>query len=169
MKAQFFHVGKKQVEEVRKICQTGTYRTIKPDLFPSIIPQKLKEKCSEAVVVASTCESGDVYAFILARLDFKDRSIDEMPLVLVTIPNMEASSCLLHHANYKDRTIYPDENFWDIVNASGIEKHIQHPGSPPNKEGPLSELKGSSQEKGFLKAKRIIIQHDNDLRKKNGV
>ena len=55
-----------------------------------------------------------------------------------------------------------------MVNASGIEKYLQFPESPPNKKGSLSELKGSSHEKGFLKAKAVIIEHDNRLRKGEG-
>jgi hypothetical protein len=50
-----------------------------------------------------------------------------------------------------------------MVNASGIEQYVQIPESPPNRQGPLSELKGSSYEKGFLKSKAVIIEHDNKI------
>ena len=92
-----------------------------------------------------------------------------MPFALVAVPNMEASSCLLHHADYKSRTTHPDKAFWQMVDASGIEQYVQIPESPPNRQGPLSELKGSIHEKGFLKAKTEIIKHDNALRKEEGV
>ncbi len=92
-----------------------------------------------------------------------------MPYALVAIPNMAASSCLLHHADYEGRTTYPDDTFWETVNATNIEKYISLPESPPNEEGPLTEIKGSSHEKGFLKAKAIIIQHDNALKQKERV
>jgi hypothetical protein len=88
-----------------------------------------------------------------------------MPFALIALPNRAASSCLLHHAEYEGKTIYPDKSFWQMVNASGIEKYVQIPESPPNRQGPLSELEGSSHERGFLKLKSVIIKHDNRLKK----
>ena len=120
MKCQFFNVEKEHVMEVRKICKPGTCRTIPQSSIPSFIPQRLKEKCHEAVVIASTCNKGDVYAILLQRKDIKDKSIDEMPYALVAIPNMAASSCLLHHADYEGRTTYPDDEFWKMVDETDI-------------------------------------------------
>lgn len=165
MKCQFFHVEKKEVEEVSRVCEPGKYRVLDQASIPSVIPEGLRGKCQEAVVVASTCDTGVVICINLQRVDTKNKAIDQMPFALVAIPNMAASSCLLHHADYQGRTTYPDDNFWQIVNASGIEQYIQSPESPPNKCGPLSELKGSSHEKGFLKSKAVIIEHDNALRR----
>jgi hypothetical protein len=88
-----------------------------------------------------------------------------MPYAVVTMPNMAASSCLLHHADYKDRTAHPSEEFWQDVNASGITKYIQIHDLPTNRKGPLSELTGSSHEKGFLEAKSAIIKHNNKLKR----
>ena len=168
MKCQFFHLEKEKVEEVRRVCDTGKYCVLSQASIPSVIPEGLKGKCQEAVVVASTCALGVVYSINLQRIDAKDKAIDQMPFALVAVPNMAASSCLLHHADYEGRTTHPDETFWEMVNASGIEQYIHIPESPPNRQGPLSELKGSSHEKGFLKAKAVIIKHDNDLKEKEG-
>ncbi len=169
MKCQFFHLEKKMVEEIRKICDPGTYCILGQDSLPSVIPENLKEKCLAAVIVASTYDAGVVYFINLQRIDLKDKAIDQMPFALVAVPDNAASSCLLHHADYQGRTTYPDDGFWEMVNASGIEKYVQFPQSPPNKQGPLSELRGSSHERGFLKAKTIIIAHDNALKKKKDV
>jgi len=97
VKCQFFNVEKEHVVELRKICKPGNCRTIAQSSIPSFIPQGLKEKCLGAVVIASTCNKGDVYAILLQRKDIKDKAIDEMPYALVAIPDMAASSCLLHH------------------------------------------------------------------------
>ena len=169
MKSQFFHLEKQKVEEVQDICKPGFYRVISKASIPSFIPKKLKEKCPYAVVIASACERGVLYAINLQRVDLKDTAIDQMPYALVAVPNNAASSCLLHHADYPGRTSCPDETFWEIVNASEVEKYIQLPEAPPNKQGPLSDLKGSSHEKGFLKAKVVINRHDDTLRKEDGV
>jgi len=163
MKCQFFHVEKEEVEEVSRICDPGEYRVLNQDCIPSIIPEGLRGKCCEAVVVASTCDAGVVICINLQRIDIKDKSIDQMPFALIAVSNMAASSCLLHHANYEERTTRPDESFWQMVDASGIEQYVQIPESPPNKQGPLTELRGSSHEKGFLKAKAVIIEHDNAI------
>ena len=168
MKSQFFHLEKEKVNEVRKICDPGTYCVLGQDSIPSVIPEKLKEKCQAAVVVASTCDTGVVYSINLQRIDPKDKAIDQMPFALVAVPNTAASSCLLHHADYQGRTTYPDDGFLQMVNASGIEQFVQLSESPPNRKGPLSELKGSSHEKGFLEAKAVIIKHDNALKKEGG-
>lgn len=165
MKCQFFHLEKDKVEEVRHICDTGRYCVCDQSSIPSVVPENLKQKCHGAVVVASTCDTGVVYSINLHRIDPKDKAIDQMPFALIAVPDMAASSCLLHHADYEGRTTHPDEAFWNIVNASGIEQYVQIPEPPPNKQGPLSELKGSSHEKGFLKSKAVIIEHDNALRK----
>ena len=167
MKCQFFHLEKEKVDEVRNICSPGTYCILGQDSLPSVIPENLKEKCLAAVIVASTCDAGVVYYINLQRIDLKDKAIDQMPFALVAVPNMAASSCLLHHADYKGRKTHPDETFWQIVNASGIEEYVQLPESPPSREGPISELKGSSHEKGFLNAKAVIIEHDNAISKKD--
>jgi len=53
-----------------------------------------------------------------------------------------------------------------IVNASNIEAYIPLSESPPYEEVPLTKIKGSSYEKGFLKAKAVIIQHNNALKHK---
>jgi len=168
MKCQFFHLEKEKVDEVRKVCSPGTYCVLDQDSIPSVIPEKLREKCHEAVVVASTCETGIVYCLNLQRIDQRDKAIDQMPFALVAVPNMAASSCLLHHAEFQGRTSHPNDRFWQILNASGIEDYVQLPESPPKNKGPLSELKGSSHEKGFLKAKAVIIKHDNALKGKDG-
>lgn len=167
MKCQFFHVEKEKVEEVSEVYDPGQYRVLNQASIPSVIPEELRRKCQEAVVVASTCDTGVVICINLQRVDTKDKAIDQMPFVLIAVPNMAASSCLLHHADYEGRTTHPDETFWEMVNASGIEQYVQIPESPPNKQGPLSELKGSSHEKGFLKAKAVIIEHDNAILKKD--
>ena len=131
--------------------------------IPSIIPEGLKGKCQEAVVVASTCDAGVVICINLQRLDRKDKAIDQMPFALIAVPNMAASSCLLHHADYEGRTTHPDESFWQMVNASGIEQYVQIPESPLNTQGSLNELKGSSHQKGFLKAKAEIAIHNRRI------
>jgi hypothetical protein len=168
MKCQFFHLEKEKVDEVRKVCSPGTYCVLDRDSIPSVIPEKLKEKCHEAVIMASTCETGIVYCINLQRIDQRDKAIDQMPFALVAVPNMAASICLLHHADFQGRTSHPNDGFWQMLNASGIEGYVQLPESPPNSKGPLSELKGSSHEKGFLKSKAVIIKHDNALKEKNG-
>ncbi|MBU3958844.1 MAG: hypothetical protein KKE91_03180 [Candidatus Omnitrophica bacterium] len=167
MKRQFFHLEEDKVEEVRKVCKAGEYRVLNQASIPSVIPKNLKAKCPEAVVLASTCDTGVVYCINLRRIDIKDKAIDDMPYALVAAPNNAASSCLLHHADYEGRTTYPDNEFWQMVNASGIEEYVQLPESPPNRHGPLSELQGSSHEKGFLKAKVVIVQHDKNLKREN--
>lgn len=121
MKCQFFHVEKEKVEEVRKLCDPGKYCVLSQASIPSVIPAGLKGKCQEAV--ASTCDLGVVYSINLQRIDEKDKAIDQMPFALVAVPNMEASSCLLHHADYKGRTTHPDGTFWQMVNASEIEEY----------------------------------------------
>jgi len=163
MKCQFFHVEKEKVQEVSAICDPGKYKVLNQASIPSIIPEGLKEKCQEAVVVASTCDTGVVICINLQRVDSKDKAIDQMPFALIASPNMGASSCLLHHADYDGRTTHPDESFWQMVNASGIEQYVQISESPPNWQGPVSELKGSSHEKGFLKSKEVIIEHNNNI------
>ena len=164
MKCQFFHLDTLQVEEIRKICDPGTYRLLDKQEIPSIIPPKLKDTCHSAVVVASSCYNGIVYCINLQRIDRKEQSLDQMPYALVAVPDMAASSCLLHHADYTGRTTHPTEEFWQNVNASGIEKYIQISDFPANKMGDLSELTGSSHEKGFLKAKSLIIKHNDELK-----
>lgn len=167
MESQFFHLEPHQVEEIRKICNPGTYCVLDKATIPSVIPPGLKEKCHSAVVVASSCDRGVVYCINLHRIDKKDNAVDQMPYAVVTVPNIAASSCLLHHADYPGRTTCPDKDFWQDVNASGIGKYIQMPDAPHNRKGPLSELKGSSHEKGFLKAKSVIIKHDGELKGTN--
>ena len=166
MKCQFFHLEKEKVEEVRRVCDPGNYCVLSQASIPSVIPDGLKGKCQEAVVVASTCDMGVVYCINLQRIDVKDKAVDQMPFALVAVPNMAASSCLLHHADYEGRTSHPDESFWQMVNASGIEEYVQLPESPPSRKGPISTLKGSSHEKGFLKSKTVIIEHYNAIPKK---
>ena len=163
MKYQFFHLEREKVEEVRRVCDPGEYCVLSQASIPSVIPENLKQKCQGAVIVASTCDTGLVVCINLQRVDTKDKAIDQMPFALIAVPDNAASSCLLHHADYQGRTTYPDDGFWEMVNASGIEKYVQFPESPPNKKGSLSELKGSSHEKGFLKAKAEIIKHDHHI------
>ena len=166
MKCQYFHLNKEEVDEVRKVCNAGTYRVVGQNDIPSVIPEKLREKCYEAIVLASSCETGVVYCINLLRMDQKDKAIDQMPFALVSVPNMAASSCLLHHAEYEGRSTYPGDEFWENVNASRIEQYVLPSESPPNDQGPLNELKGSSHEKGFIKAKTVIIRHNNTLKEK---
>ena len=151
------------VDRVRMICKPGTYCVLGKDSIPSVIPEKLKQKCHGAVVIASNCERGTVICINLQRLDQKDKAIDQMPFALIAVPNKAASSCLLHHADYDGRTTYLDKEFLNIIDESGIEPYIQIPESPPKRNGSISELKGSSHEKGFLKAKAKIIEHDENL------
>jgi len=164
MKSQFFPLEKEKVNEIQNICSPNRYCVLDQDSIPSVIPEKLKQKCRGAVVVASTCDTGVVYCINLQRVDLKDKAIDQMPYAVVTVPDTAASSCLLHHADYQGRTTHPDNGFLQMVNASGIEQYKQLPEPLPHKEGPLSELKGSSHEKGFLKSKAVITEHDNTLR-----
>jgi hypothetical protein len=160
MKSQFFPLEKEKVNEIQNICSPNRYCVLDQDSIPSVIPEKLKQKCRGAVVVASTCDTGVVYCINLQRVDLKDKAIDQMPYAVVTVPDNAASSCLLHHSDYQGRTTHPDNSFLQMVNASGIEQYKQLQEPLPHKEGPLSELKGSSHEKGFLKSKAVITDQN---------
>ena len=167
MKAQFFDVNATQVNEVRKLCEHGGYRLLGKSEIPSCIPEGLTQKCIGAVLMASTCESGDAYVANLLRDDVKAKDIDEMPYALIAGRNTNASSCLIHHGRYQDRSkSYGEEEFWDIVEASKIDKYIHFAGYPPNKVGPLVDLKGSSHEKALTMVIPKIKQHNQELEEK---
>jgi hypothetical protein len=165
MKTQFFDVNATQVNEVRKLCKHGSYRLLGKSEFPSCIPEGLTQKCVGAVLMASTCESGDAYVVNLLRDDVKAKEIDEMPLALIAERNTNASICLIHHGRYQGRSkLYGNEQFRDIVEAR--DKYLRFADYPPNKEGPLADLKGSSHEKALTMAIAKIKQHNQELEEK---
>lgn len=167
MKPQFFDVNATQVNEVRNLCKPSNYCLLGKSELPSCIPEGLKQKCIGALLMASTCETGDAYVVNLLRNDEKAQDIDEMPYALIAGHNTNASSCLIHHGRYQDRSKpYGEEEFWDIVEDSKIDKYIHFAGYPPNKVGPLADLKGSSHEKALTMVISKIKQHNQELKEK---
>lgn len=168
MKTQFFDINATQVNEVRNLCKPRSYRLLGKSEIPSLIPEGLRQKCIGAVLMASTCESGDAYVANLLRDDVKAQDIDEMPYALIAAGrNTNASCCLIHHGRYQDRSKpYGEKKFWDIVKDSKIDKYMHFAGYPPKKEGPLADLKGSSHEKALTMVIPMIKQHNQELEEK---
>lgn len=168
MKTQFFDINATQVNEIRNLCKPGSYRLLEKSEIPSCIPEGLKQKCIGALLMASTCESGDAYVANLLRDDAKAQDIDEMPYALIAVGrNTNASCCLIHHCRYQDRSKpYGEKEFWDIVKDSKIDNYIPFAGSPPQKEGSLTDLKGSSHEKALNMVIPMIKQHNQELDEK---
>ena len=168
MKTQFFDINATQVNQVRKLCKPSRYRLLEKSEIPSCIPEGLTQKCIGAVLMASTCESGDAYVANLLRNDEKAQDIDEMPYALIAVGrNTNASCCLIHHGRYQDRSKpYGEKEFWDIVKDSKIDKYMHFAGYPPKKEGPLADLKGSSHEKALTMVIPMIKQHNQELEEK---
>ena len=157
----WFATGDEEASEWSALCPINSYRVISPAEIPSVIPSGLVAKVDSAFVAASGTEHGDILFMLnLNRVDKNAHAVDQEPFSILFHPSGGSNSgCLVHHGDWEGRTSKPPQNFWDAIQASGMNRYYPFE-EFPNDSGPLSELKGTSQEGAF---QRLIFEYRNSF------
>jgi hypothetical protein len=158
MKYNWFNISKEDREKWEALCPPEEYRVMSANVLKGLLPDGLINQYNSVLIMASGTSNGNVYYMANGnRVDDPDRAIDQMPFGLAFIGNNPIpSGCLLQHGDWGNRTIYPPQDFWGHVTASGISSYYPHSEMPPNLAGKIPDLKIDSQNAAFEKLGEVL-------------
>jgi hypothetical protein len=147
----WFNVQNEDRAKWEEICPAGEYRILPSNVLSGVLPGALIDQYSSVFIMASGTESGNVYYMANGnRVDFPDNAVDQMPFGLAFVgDNAIASGCIIQHGDWGNRTIHPNNEFWQQVNASGISTFYPLSELPTESSGKITNLKIESQEDAF--------------------
>ncbi len=151
MKFDWFDISDQKRSDWAMLCEPGCYKTIERSGLPDILPEALKEKLDSALIMASGTLTGTVYYVVNAnRVDYKDGAIDQQPFGLAFVGDDPiGSGCLVQHGTWSGRTTEPPEEFWQVIEESGIGHRFPLPELPEKPYGKIEELKKPSHNAAF--------------------
>ena len=122
-KVKWIEIPEESKNEWIELCPPNHYRYVRPDDLPLPIPDDLKRKCNNAVLIASGEVGGSVVYYManLNRYDTNSCAIDQEPFGFAIISGeVQASGCFIHHGNWEGRTtVLSGELLTNIQNQIG--------------------------------------------------
>lgn len=154
----FLDTSQEDISAWEKLCPVGEYRVLPSGSLPSVVPEALRAKCVDSIVMASGSKDEGVSYFVvnLERKDQADGAIDQQPFCLVFSGSVAApSGCLVQHGDWTDRTVRVPETFFKGVQQTGIAPYLGVLSIPPDLSGSLKSLSGSRHEAAFER----VVEH----------
>lgn len=145
------------------LCPVGEFRLLPSGSLPSVVPEKLRDKCVDSLLMASGSKDDGVSYFVvnLERKDPADRAIDQQPFCLVFSGSVAApSGCLVQHGDWSDRTVHVPQSFFPGVQKTGIAPYLELLEIPTARSGSLNELSGSRHAAAFDRVLAQVKQLD---------
>ena|SRR4030067_1039446 len=136
----------------REICPEGKYRIVSPEKLRGLLPDALIEKMNSALVMASASASPPATVFLanVNRVDRPASAVDQEPYISVFYHGASAASGgFLHHGGWRGRTTIMEKDFFDAINASGINIRFPLQEMPSSSAGSIEDLKVDSQYEAF--------------------
>jgi hypothetical protein len=148
--------------EWERLCPIGEYRILPSGSLPSVVPEALREKCIDSLVMASgSFDDGMAYFVVnLERKDSPDGAVDQMPFCLWFSGSAAApSGCLVQHGDWQERTVAVPTSFFSEVQRTGIGQYLGLLSIPTQASGSLASLSGSSHAGAFAR----VVDHVKTL------
>ena len=163
-KFDFLDTKDEDAEEWQKLCPLGEFRVVPSGSLPEVIPQSLRDKCVDSLVMGSGSNDGYAYYVVnLLRKDEKDRAVDQQPFCLWFSGSQVApSGCLVQHGDWEDRTIDVPERFFDDVRKTGVAPYVGLLQIPTSQSGSITALSASTHEKAFDRVVRRVKLANGD-------
>lgn len=166
-KFDFLDTTSENPEDWRDLCPVGEFRVLASGSLPKVIPQSLREKCVDSLVMGSG-STDDGYAYFvvnLLRKDERDQGVDQQPFCLWFSGSQVApSGCLVQHGDWEDRTIDVPETFFHEVKKTGIAPFVGLLRLPAGQSGSIASLSGSTHLGAFERVVERVKQENGDDR-----
>ena len=132
----------------RNVGSGAAYMVIDQAEFPKLIPESLREKCENAVIMTSDLtEHHSVMAINLRRWDTRDSAVDQEILAISFVDGQASSEAVfIHHGNWEGRTekAQTSESCNSACASPVISDFVVLKSLPQKSQGPLSDLEGYS-------------------------
>ena len=143
-RTSIFSLDDSAQREVELYARTPGWQRIKGDQAPSFLPDTLRARSKELVVVATSASTSSmVVMFNIHRVDAPAGMIDHEPLVVVvSTTGSSTAGCFYHHGDWKNRSTPLDipADFSGAVNSSGIAGYFRANPSTDSTGGSLDTL-----------------------------
>ena len=148
------------------LCPPGEYRVFSIDDVEclGIVPDKM-QNVNSVIIGTSGSDSGTIMFFAdYCRID--PPFIDQEPYIELYENGSTACSLhgILHHADFRERSVILSQDIIDRISASGSNIDIQFTSKPTKKQGKLSDLRDEGKITGFNYAWNEVKKHiDKDV------
>lgn len=166
-KTSWFNVENTDRKKWIDVCPENTWRILKPEDIPdNPVPQDFWDKCDSVFVMVSGSEDGLAFCMANAnRIDEKNPEIDQQPFCLAFLGDDPApSGILIHHGDWKERSIPIPNDFYSYFRSSGIQEYYPLSQLPQNSSGSIDDLNIQGQHdaiwKGIYPLKKFLEDLD---------
>jgi hypothetical protein len=138
-------------DQWKSICSEGTWRVISPTQLDVLLPDGILNKTNSIFIISSGSTDGSsVFVANLNRIDKPYRAIDQTPFIAAFDHSGSiARGGFIQHGNWRGRTTYPGDEFFNIISASGIQAYYPLTEMPISGSGINAELHVDSQHQAF--------------------
>lgn len=147
----WINIEDQEKSEWTDLCPPNEYRVISSQNLPNALSSGLVNKYNSVFIMASGSYNDEGTVYYMANGNRVDKGeIDQMPFGIAFIGSEPyPSGCLVQHADHVNRTIVPDDTFWDHISESGINSRYPISELPANDSGSIEDLNISSQQEAF--------------------